>query len=76
MAELTIEPEAEAEAELKEAAHRHEESVPGLGLDFLLEMRRRTLEAAEARSPIRSLAESQACAAHTPLVGFRTSSFS
>jgi hypothetical protein len=40
MAELIIEPEAEAE--LEEAGDRYEESVPGLGLDFLLEMRGRT----------------------------------
>ena len=46
MAELIIEPEAEAE--LEEAANRYEESVPGLGLDFVLEMRQRTLEMAEA----------------------------
>ena len=39
MAELIIEPEAEAE--LEEAGDRYEESVPGLGLDFLLEMRER-----------------------------------
>jgi toxin ParE1/3/4 len=52
MAELIIEPEAEAE--LEEAADRYEESVPGLGLDFLLEMRERTLELAEAplRHPV------------------------
>jgi hypothetical protein len=37
---LTIEPEAEAE--LEEAADRYEESVPGLGLEFLAEMRERT----------------------------------
>jgi hypothetical protein len=46
MAELIIEPEAEAE--LEEAGDRYDESVPGLGLDFLLEMRKRTLELAEA----------------------------
>jgi hypothetical protein len=46
MAELIIEPEAEAE--LEEAGDRYEESVPGLGLDFLLEVRERTLELAEA----------------------------
>lgn len=52
MAELIIEPEAEAE--LEEAGDRYEESVPGLGLDFLLEMRERTLELAEAplRHPV------------------------
>jgi hypothetical protein len=50
--ELIIEPEAEAE--LEEAGDRYEESVPGLGLDFLLEMRERTLELAEAplRHPV------------------------
>ncbi len=42
MAELIIEPGAEAE--LEEAGDRYDESVPGLGLDFLLEMRKRTLE--------------------------------
>ena len=46
MAELIIEPEAEAE--LEEAGDRYEESVPGLGLDFLLEMRERALEIADA----------------------------
>jgi hypothetical protein len=46
MAELIIEPEAEAE--LEEVGDRYEESVPGLGLDFLLEMRKRTLEIADA----------------------------
>ncbi len=46
MAELIIEPEAEAE--LEEASARYEESVPGLGLEFLLEMRQRTFEVAEA----------------------------
>lgn len=46
MSELIIEPEAEAE--LEEAGDRYEESVPGLGLDFLLEMRKRTLELGEA----------------------------
>ena len=48
MAELIIEPEAEAE--LEEAGDRYEESVPGLGLDFLLEMRERTLAAAVTRA--------------------------
>ncbi|MBK7582510.1 MAG: type II toxin-antitoxin system RelE/ParE family toxin [Myxococcales bacterium] len=37
---LIIEPEAETE--LEEAADRYEESVPGLGLEFLEEMRQRT----------------------------------
>ena len=46
MTELIFEPEAEAE--LEEAGERYEESVPGLGLEFLLEMRERTLELAEA----------------------------
>lgn len=46
MAELIVEPEAEAE--LEEAGDRYQESVPGLGLEFLLEMRQRTLELAEA----------------------------
>lgn len=39
-ARLYIEPEAEAE--LEHAADRYEESVPGLGLEFLAEMRLRT----------------------------------
>jgi hypothetical protein len=39
---------AEAEAEFEEAGDRYEESVPGLGHEFLLEMRKRTLEVAEA----------------------------
>jgi len=46
MAELIIEPEAEAE--LEEAGDRYEQSVPGLGLEFMLEMRERTLELAGA----------------------------
>jgi hypothetical protein len=52
MAELIVEPEAEAE--LEEAGDRYEESLPGLGLEFLLEMRERTLELAEAplRHPV------------------------
>ena len=37
---LYIEPEAEAE--LEKAADRYAESVPGLGLEFLAEMRKRT----------------------------------
>jgi hypothetical protein len=51
MAELIVEPEAEAE--LEEAGERYEESVPGLGLEFLLETRERTLELAEAPLPAR-----------------------
>ena len=43
---LIIEPEAEAE--LEEAASHYEESVPGLGQEFLAEMRQRTLEVVEA----------------------------
>lgn len=37
---LYIEPEAEAE--LEETADRYADSVPGLGLEFLAEMRKRT----------------------------------
>lgn len=37
---LYIEPEAEAE--LEEAADQYDEAVPGLGLDFVVEMRERT----------------------------------
>jgi hypothetical protein len=37
---LIVEPEAETE--LEEAAERYEESVPGLGFEFLEEMRQRT----------------------------------
>jgi hypothetical protein len=71
MAERIIEPEAEAE--LEEAGDRYEESVPGLGLDFLLEMRERTLGLAEAplRHPVFGAV---ACGALMPLGGFRTSS--
>jgi len=43
---LIIEPEAEAE--LEEAAQRYEEAVPGLGLDFILEMRARTEQILDA----------------------------
>lgn len=45
---LIIEPEAEAE--LEDAAERYEESVPGLGQEFLAEMRQRTFDVAEAPS--------------------------
>jgi hypothetical protein len=45
-ARLYIEPEAEAE--LEHAADRYEESVPGLGLEFLAEMRLRTSEVRDA----------------------------
>jgi toxin ParE1/3/4 len=45
-ARLYIEPEAEAE--LEHAADRYEESVPGLGLEFLAEMRLRTSEVLDA----------------------------
>lgn len=43
---LYIEPEAEAE--LEQAADRYEESVPGLGLEFLTEMRERTRDVLNA----------------------------
>jgi hypothetical protein len=43
---LVIEPEAEAE--LEEAAERYEDSVVGLGLEFLAEMRQRTQNILEA----------------------------
>ena len=43
---LYIEPEAEAE--LEQAADTYEESVPGLGLEFLLEMRERTRDVRNA----------------------------
>ena len=42
---LHIEPEAEAK--LEEAADRYESNVAGLGLDFLLEMRKRTQDVFE-----------------------------
>ena len=45
-ARLLIEPEAEAE--LDEAADRYEASVPGLGLEFLTEMRQRTRDVLDA----------------------------
>jgi hypothetical protein len=45
-AKIYVEPEAEAE--LEEAAERYEDGVPGLGREFLAEMRRRTDEVAEA----------------------------
>ena len=40
--------EPEAEAELEQAADTYEESVPGLGLEFLLEMRERTRDVLNA----------------------------
>jgi hypothetical protein len=43
---LYIEPEAEAE--LEQAAERYEKAVPGLGMQFLGEMRRRVRELIEA----------------------------
>jgi hypothetical protein len=43
---LVIEPEAELE--LDEAAERYEGTVPGLGLEFLSEMRHRTNDVREA----------------------------
>jgi hypothetical protein len=45
---LRIEPEAEGE--LEEAADRYEESLPGLGREFLAEMRQRTQDIIEAPS--------------------------
>jgi hypothetical protein len=39
---MIVKIEPEAEAELEEAADRYEENVPGLGREFLAEMRRRT----------------------------------
>jgi plasmid stabilization system protein ParE len=45
-ARLLIEPEAEAE--LEEAADHYDESVPGLGLEFLAEMRQRTQDVVDA----------------------------
>ena len=72
MAELIIEPEAEAE--LEEAGDRYEESVPGLGLDFLLEMRARTSNLPRLHSAIRPSAASLMCDALMRLAGFRISS--
>ena len=46
MFRLVIEPEAEVE--LEEAADRYEASSPGLGLEFLAEMRRRTNDTLQA----------------------------
>ena len=46
IAKIYVEPGAEAE--LEEAAGGYEHSVPGLGREFLAEMRRRTDEVAEA----------------------------
>jgi len=68
MAELIIEPEAEAE--LEEAGDRYEESVPGLGLEFLVEMRKRTLELAEApfSYPVFGGVADVRCAAQTTLL--------
>ena len=43
---LFIEPEAEAE--LDDAAERYEHSLPGLGFEFLAEMRQRTSAVLEA----------------------------
>lgn len=59
---LYIEPEAEAE--LEEAADRYTESVPGLGLEFLAEMRKRTREvlAHPDRFPVFAGVEGVRCA--------------
>jgi hypothetical protein len=46
MTKLYIEPDAEAE--LEQAAVRYEQSVSGLGVDFLDEMRRRVRDVVEA----------------------------
>jgi plasmid stabilization system protein ParE len=45
MTSLLIEPEAEAE--LEQAAERYEDLVPGLGMEFLAEMRQRTRDVLE-----------------------------
>lgn len=59
---LILEPEAETE--LEEAADRYEESVPGLGLEFLAEMRRRTRDVLDnpRRFPPFGCAEGVQCA--------------
>lgn len=59
---LYIEPEAEAE--LEEAAQRYEHAVPGLGFEFLAEMRHRTNAVLEAplRHPRSGGAEDVRCA--------------
>jgi hypothetical protein len=67
---LIIEPEAEAE--LEEAVERYEESVPGLGQEFLAEMRQRTLELAEAPSRFPVSVAFRACGARTRSGASRT----
>jgi hypothetical protein len=44
---VALEIEPEAEEELAEAAKRYEASVPGLGIEFLAEMRQRLQDVAE-----------------------------
>lgn len=64
---LYIEPEAEAE--LEEAARQYEEAVPGLGLDFLLEMRERTEQVLGAPLTYPVFGDAQMFAASTRSTG-------
>jgi hypothetical protein len=54
--------ESEAEAELEEAAERYEESVPGLGREFLAEIRTNEVAEAPQRFPPFGAVEGVQCA--------------
>ena len=70
MAELIIEPEAEAE--LEEAGDRYEESVPGLGLISCSRCGGARWSLQRLRFAIRSSVPSRMFGALMPLGGFRT----
>ena len=65
--------EPEAEAELEQAADRYEESVPGLGVEFLSEMRERTRDVLNTPLAFRRTEAWRASSAHMPLADFRIS---
>jgi hypothetical protein len=62
MSRLVIEPEAEEE--LADAALRYEEAVPGLGRQFLAEMRQRTRDVLEAPLTFPVFGEAASTAVH------------
>jgi len=69
---LYIEPEAEPE--LDEAAQRYEDTVQGLGFEFLVEMRRRTDRCSKRPSDIHCSEGPRTFAARMPWGVFLTSS--
>jgi hypothetical protein len=62
MTRLYIEPEAEEE--LEEAATRYEAAVPGLGQDFLAEMRQRVRDVLEAPMQFPTFGDADVRCAH------------